>query len=62
MTEAERIERFREMAERHTAEHTVSKQTALDELVAEGIYTKDGKLAPEYGGPVRKRRQRAAAA
>ena len=55
MTEAERTTRFMEMAARHTAKHTVSKKAARDLLIREGIYTKDGKLAPEYGGKVSKK-------
>ena len=57
MTEAERIKKFRKMAERYTARHTVSRQAALAELVAEGIYTADGVLTPEYGGPPRQRQE-----
>jgi len=62
MTDLEKVERFREMADHHTAQHTVSKQAALDELVAEGIYTEDGKLTPEYRGAARTPRRRVAAA
>lgn len=42
------------MAERYVARHTLSREAALAELVAEGIYTTDGNLTPEYGGPPRK--------
>jgi hypothetical protein len=60
MTEAQRTARFKELAERHTAKHIVSKKAARDLLISEGIYTKDGKISPEYGGEARPKRVKAA--
>lgn len=49
----------------YTAEATKSKKAAQAALIAEGIYLRDGKLAPQFGGPKRKRsgmKRKAAAA
>jgi hypothetical protein len=34
-----------------TKRNTVSPEAARAALIAEGIYTKDGQLRPEFGGP-----------
>ena len=43
-------EEFKVIAKKYVAKHSVSKQTARDCLIDQGIYTKDGKLHPNYGG------------
>ena len=60
MTEAQRTAHFMEMAARHTAKHTVSKKAARDLLIREGIYTEDGKLAPQYGGKIKDKKSQTA--
>jgi len=35
----------------YTAANTTSPQVARAALIREGIYTEDGKLRREYGGP-----------
>lgn len=39
------------LIDKRTKEITRSRKTARDTLIAEGVYTKDGKLSPDYGGP-----------
>lgn len=41
---------IKKMIEEHTKEVTADKKTARDSLIKEGIYTRDGKLAEQYGG------------
>ncbi len=45
---------IKKMIERHTKAVTTSKKAARDSLIKEGVYTRDGKLAPSYGGPEKK--------
>lgn len=49
MTEKKR-EAVRKLIARHTRLTTVDKETARASLVRDGIYTQDGRLAPEYRG------------
>ena len=39
---------FRKVAKASTGRATRSKKTALDTLIAEGIYTKSGRLSKNY--------------
>ena len=56
MTQAERIAAIKQLIRDYTEEHTRSPEAARAALIKEGIYTKDGELMPEFGGPGRKRR------
>lgn len=47
----EQLIRFKAAAERHTAKHLKTKESARALLIKEGIYTENGNIAPEYGGP-----------
>ena len=42
------LDRFRKAAKAFTARATQSRETARQVLIAEGIYTKSGKLAQSY--------------
>jgi hypothetical protein len=46
------------MMGRYAEANTVSKKVAFDSLVKEGIYTEDGKVAPEYGGEPKKKKKK----
>jgi hypothetical protein len=48
MTSDEQRQAVKEAIKRQTALNTASPQAALEALVRMGIYTKDGKIAPEY--------------
>ena len=50
MTIEERNAAIIDMLRAYTKKHTRSRKAALAALVAEGIYTPDGELAPEYRG------------
>jgi hypothetical protein len=50
MTEQQREELWKALHER-AAKNAASPATALEFLVATGTYTKEGNLAPEFGGP-----------
>jgi roadblock/LC7 domain-containing protein len=50
MTQTQRNAAIRELLKAHTARNTATKAVARKGLIAEGIYTKDGKLRAEYGG------------
>lgn len=39
---------FKKLIARHTRETTATRETARASLVRQGIYTQDGRLAPEY--------------
>lgn len=41
---------IQQMIARHTAAATVSKKTARDSLIKEGVYTRGGQLKPAFGG------------
>jgi hypothetical protein len=49
MTDERRAE-IRKMIERHTQKALASPAAARASLIKTGIYTKDGKLSPNYGG------------
>lgn len=40
-----------ELIKRHTEQYTRTPEEAKALLVQEGIFTEDGTLTPEYGGP-----------
>ncbi len=46
----ERREAFLRSIEKFTEEDTRSPEIAMARLIEEGIYTKEGDLAPEFGG------------
>ncbi len=50
MTEQQR-ELLLKALQEQAARNAASPQVALEFLVATGTYTKDGNLAPEFGGP-----------
>ncbi|UZK64823.1 hypothetical protein [Sphingomonas sp. M1-B02] len=50
MTHAQRNAGILKMLEEETKRATVSKATARETLINEGIYTKKGKLRAEFGG------------
>lgn len=50
MTRTERNQRIIEAIEAETASALVSKKTAREALINDGIYTKKGKLRAEFGG------------
>lgn len=60
MTDTERNAKIKRLIEKHTAANTVSRDVARRTLIAEGIYTEDGELAAEYGGPGEKKAKDAA--
>jgi hypothetical protein len=49
MTDAQKIERIKSLTQKRRAKATADD--SLKRLIEDGIYTDDGKLAPEYGGP-----------
>ena len=62
MTEREReyaakIDRIVEGMKAWTAKNTATPELATASLQRSGILTEDGELAPEYGGPKRRRRE-----
>lgn len=50
MTHAQRNEKILRAIAEQTVRAVVSKKTARDTLISEGIYTKKGKLRAEFGG------------
>jgi hypothetical protein len=54
MTHAERNAAILRLLEDHTREHTTSRKVARDGLIAEGIYTRKGKLKVEFGGEAKR--------
>lgn len=54
MTLAERNKRILEAIEAQTKLMLATKGLARKTLIEEGIYTEEGELTPEYGGPPRK--------
>lgn len=56
MTEEQRAKLLKFIDE-YTAKNTVSQKVAREALIREGIYTKDGNLRPEFGGPPLEKRQ-----
>lgn len=51
--DARTLAAFRAAAERYTRERTATREIARRTLIDQGIYTEDGKIAPEYGGETR---------
>lgn len=49
MTDAQR-KAIKILIERHTAANTATPEIARSSLIREGLYTNEGKIAPEYGG------------
>lgn len=49
MTSSEQ-ERIKEALATYTKKATASAEIALDTLVREGIYQRNGELSPNYGG------------
>ncbi|MFV3130351.1 hypothetical protein [Niveispirillum sp. KHB5.9] len=54
MTIAERNKRILEAIEAGNERMLATKGLARKTLIEEGIYTEEGELTPEYGGPPRK--------
>jgi hypothetical protein len=54
MTPTERHSAIKQLIKDYTAKHTRSPKAARTALIREGIYTKDGELMPEFGGPTAK--------
>jgi hypothetical protein len=54
MTQEQQRAAIKAMMERHTAKVTVDRQTAINSLVADGVYTPEGELTPQFGGPEKK--------
>jgi hypothetical protein len=55
MTDKQREQLLQALHEQ-AAKHAASPEEALEFLVATGTYTKEGNLAPEFGGPGYKER------
>ncbi len=55
MKSEERHRKIREAIAEYTKEATASPAIARATLISEGIYTEDGELAEEFGGPPRKK-------
>lgn len=51
MTNEERRAKVVKALDDYTTANTASPQAARAALIKEGIYTTDGQLRPEYGGP-----------
>lgn len=54
MTLAERNKKIIDFIEAETKRAMTTNGLARRTLIEEGIYTEDGQLTPEYGGPTRK--------
>lgn len=53
MNDEERRAAIIKLIERYTEANCTDAATARRALIREGIYTEEGELAPEYGGPAR---------
>jgi hypothetical protein len=51
MTQTERNLMIKQLIREYTEEHTKTPEAARAALIREGIYTSDGELMPEFGGP-----------
>lgn len=51
MTHEQRNAKIIAHIERYTKEKTATKEMARQTLIDEGIYTEDGELMTEFGGP-----------
>lgn len=54
MTQEQQRLAIKAMMQRHTAKVTVDRETALQSLIDDGLYTPDGELAPQFGGEEKK--------
>lgn len=54
MTHAQRNRRILDIIEKETVRASSSRKIARETLIAEGIYTKKGKLRVEFGGERKK--------
>ncbi len=54
MTDSKRHSAIQTLIRQHTALSTVSRATAREALIKEGIYTKKGALRVEFGGGLKK--------
>ena len=59
MTIAERNKKILAAIAKETKRATASKEIARATLIREGIYTRSGKLRPEYGGEGKKKKNAA---
>ena len=48
--DAEQLTAFKAKVKRYTEAKTATREIARRTLIDQGIYTEDGKIAPEYGG------------
>jgi hypothetical protein len=55
MNSEEKLQKLLKGIEEYTKRATVSPEVARATLIREGIYTEDGELAEEFGGPPRKK-------
>ena len=51
MADSERFAAIKRYIRAYTAEHSSTRESARRALISEGIYTNDGALRPEFGGP-----------
>ncbi|MFG1359059.1 hypothetical protein [Xanthobacter pseudotagetidis] len=51
MADSERFAAIKRYIRAYTAEHSSTRESARRALISEGIYTKEGALRPEFGGP-----------
>ncbi len=56
MTDAERRTAILKLIKENTTANTVSKAAALECLIKDGIYNRDGSLSVNYGGKPKKDR------
>lgn len=61
MTHAERNASIHAMLEKFAAKAKADPKFAMETFIAAGIYTKQGQLTPEYGGPAIKAKNKAKA-
>lgn len=61
MTHAQRNASIHAMLEEFAAKAKTNPKFAMKTFVAAGIYTKQGQLTPEYGGPAIKEKHKAKA-
>lgn len=54
MTSSEQRAAIKKLILQHTKKITASREAALDSLVRDGIYTKNGRLTVRYGGGKKK--------
>lgn len=51
MNQTQRNSAIKQLIKDYTAKNTKTPEAARAALIREGIYTADGKLMPEFGGP-----------